>query len=65
MRDVGVMGPYRGLIRAELEAMEASVEEEPSRRAAGSTSTHEIGRSVQSGLGVLTDAPGGMHSLRL
>ena len=57
---MGVNGPYRGLIRAELEAMEAAGEAEPWRGGrAGSTSTHEIGRSVQSGLGVGTPAPGG------
>ena len=58
---MGVPGPYRGLIRAEMQAKEAAAEEKPwGGGRAGSTSTHEIGRSVQSGLGVgFPPAPGG------
>ena len=51
---MGVNGPYRTLLRAELEAMgaAAAADEPGAGGRAGSTSTHEIGRSVQSGLGV-------------
>ena len=52
---MGVSGPYRTLLRAELEAMgaaAAAADEPGAGGRAGSTSTHEIGRSVQSGLGV-------------
>jgi len=61
MGHMGVPGPYRGLIRAEMQAKEAAAEEKPwGGGRAGSTSTHEIGRSVQSGLGVgFPPAPGG------
>ena len=59
---MGVKGPYRTLLRAELEAMgaAAAADEPGAGGRAGSASTHEIGRSVQSGLGVGEKlAPGG------
>ena len=62
LHNMGVNGPYRTLLRAELEAMgaAAAADEPGAGGRAGSTSTHEIGRSVQSGLGVGgKPAPGG------
>ena len=50
--NMDVRGPYRQVLRAELAAMGTSVAVEPWTDAA-SRSTSEIGRSVQSGMGVL------------
>ena len=65
---MGVSGPYRTLLRAELEAMgaAAAAADEPGAggRRAGSASTHEIGRSVQSGLGVGAKPAPGAGTLR-